>query len=220
MTEQKKQRDAVHGWLILDKPMGLTSTQALGKVRRILNGNKAGHGGTLDPLATGILPLAFGEATKIVPFVMDHDKEYEFTVHWGEQRATDDAEGEVIATSPNRPTEQDIRKALPRFIGTISQTPPAYSAIKIDGERAYDLARAGNAPQMVAREVTIHNLELLGMNGADEALFRVHCGKGTYVRSLGRDLSLFLSTYGYISALRRTRVGPFTLKESISLEKT
>lgn len=208
----------VHGWLILDKPLGLTSTQALGKARRLLGGKKAGHGGTLDPLATGILPLAFGEATKLIPYVMDGDKEYEFTIRWGEQRATDDAEGEVIATSPRRPSEESLRAALPRFIGMIQQTPPAFSAIKIDGERAYDLARSGETVELAARDVMIYGLQLAAMPDADHAVLHVICGKGMYVRSLARDLAQSLGTCGHVSALRRTRVGPFGLQEAVTLE--
>jgi tRNA pseudouridine55 synthase len=214
-----KRKSPIHGWLVLDKPQGLTSTQALGKVRRILGGTKAGHGGTLDPLATGILPLAFGEATKMVPYVMDGDKEYEFTIHWGEARDTDDAEGKVIATSDKRPNEENIRHVLPEFIGNISQMPPSFSAIKLQGERAYDIARAGGTPELVARQVVIHAFELTGMPDADHAAFRVACGKGMYVRSLARDLAVKLGTYGYVKALRRTKAGPFTLAQSISLEK-
>ena len=212
-------RKPVHGWLILDKPQGLTSTQALGKVRRLLDGKKAGHGGTLDPLATGILPLAFGEATKLIPYIMDGDKEYEFTIRWGEQRDTDDAEGQVVATSPVRPTADAIRAALPGFTGTITQTPPRYSAIKIDGERAYDLARDGVQVEMQPRQVIIHKLQLLDVLSPDEACFRVACGKGMYVRSLARDLAIKLGTCGFVAALRRTRVGPYDLGAAISLEK-
>ncbi|MFA6280128.1 MAG: tRNA pseudouridine(55) synthase TruB [Bdellovibrionales bacterium] len=208
-----------HGWLILDKPLGLTSTQALGKVRRLMGGKKAGHGGTLDPLATGILPLAFGEATKIVPYVMDGDKEYLFTVQWGEQRTTDDGEGEVMAVSDCRPDENSIRAELPFFVGEVDQTPPTFSAIKIGGQRAYDLARAGKPPEMTPRKVRIDALELIGMPSPDRADFKVKCGKGTYVRSLGRDLALKLGTFGFIAALRRTKVGPFTLENAFSLEK-
>jgi len=211
-------KPAVHGWLILDKPLGLTSTQALGKVRRLLGGKKAGHGGTLDPLATGILPLAFGEATKLIPYVMDGDKTYEFTVRWGEQRSTDDAEGEAIATSPVRPTEAAICAALGGFTGVINQTPPAFSAIKLDGERAYDIARAGGVPELVSRQVMIYHLMLKDIPDQDHAVFEALCGKGMYVRSLARDLGLALGTCGYVSALRRTRVGPFTLDHAISLE--
>jgi tRNA pseudouridine55 synthase len=216
---RRKNATPVHGWLILDKPIGLTSTQALGKVRRILDGDKVGHGGTLDPLATGILPLAFGEATKLIPYVMDGDKEYEFTIRWGEQRDTDDAEGKVVAQSDARPTEEAIRKALPTFTGDIQQTPPTFSAIKLQGERAYDIARAGGAPEMTPRAVTIHKLELTSVLDANTATFHVRCGKGMYVRSLGRDLAIKLGTYGYVKQLRRTCVGSFTLDKAISLEK-
>jgi len=216
---KRKISTPVHGWLVLDKPVGLTSTQALGKVRRILDGDKAGHGGTLDPLATGILPLAFGEATKLIPYIMDGDKEYEFTIRWGEQRDTDDAEGKVTAKNDSRPTEAEIKSALPNFVGTVQQTPPAFSAIKLQGERAYDIARAGGTPEMKSRAVTIHALELTGMPDADHATFHVHCGKGMYVRSLARDLALKLGTCGYVNTLRRTRVGPFALQAAISLEK-
>ncbi|MDR3450956.1 MAG: tRNA pseudouridine(55) synthase TruB [Alphaproteobacteria bacterium] len=217
---QKKQPFVpVHGWLVLDKPLGLTSTQALGRARRLLGGKKAGHGGTLDPLATGILPLAFGEATKLIPYIMDGEKEYEFTVRWGEARATDDAEGEVSATSPNRPTEAQITAALPHFTGLIQQKPPSFSAIKVDGERAYDLARAGEVVDLASREVHIRAFALLEMPDADHARFRVSSGKGMYVRSLARDLARFLGTEGYVSALRRTKVGPFTLENAVSMEK-
>lgn len=212
-------KPTVHGWLVLDKPLHLTSTQALGKARRLIGGKKAGHGGTLDPLATGILPLAFGEATKLIPYVMDGEKEYEFTVRWGLMRTTDDAEGDVTAQSPIRPAENAIFMAMQGFIGTITQIPPAYSAIKIDGQRAYDLARAGEAPEMAPRKVKIHELELVKIIDRDHASFRVTCGKGTYIRALARDLAQELGTYGHLTALRRTKVGPFTLKNAISLEK-
>ncbi|HEU0117736.1 MAG TPA: tRNA pseudouridine(55) synthase TruB [Alphaproteobacteria bacterium] len=219
MSMRRKNLAPVHGWLVMDKPHGLTSTQALGKARRYLNGDKVGHGGTLDPLATGILPLAFGEATKMVPFIMDGDKEYEFTVRWGEQRDTDDAEGKVTATSNKRPTPEQIQDVLKDFIGTIEQTPPAFSAIKLEGQRAYDLARAGAAPEMKPRPVLIRSLIYVDSPDANTARFHVHCGKGMYVRSLARDLAIKLGTYGYIAGLRRTRVGPFTLDQAISLEK-
>lgn len=212
-------KPVVHGWLNLDKPLGLTSTQALGKARRLLNGRKAGHGGTLDPLATGVLPLAFGEATKLIPYVMDGNKEYEFTVKWGERRNTDDAEGHVVAESPARPSESAIITALPRFVGIIEQTPPMFSAIKLDGERAYDIARSGEIPEMVPRQVMIYGLELIAAPDADHAVFRVVSGKGMYVRALARDLAHTLGTCGHVSALRRTRVGPFSLANSVSLEK-
>jgi tRNA pseudouridine55 synthase len=209
----------VHGWLALDKPLGLTSTQALGRARRLLGGKKAGHGGTLDPLATGILPLAFGEATKLIPYVMDGDKEYEFTVRWGEARATDDAEGEVVATNTLRPTEAQIRAALPTFTGVIWQKPPSFSAIKVLGERAYDLARAGEAVDLAARKVLVHNIELIEIIDENSSSFRASSGKGMYVRSLARDLAVNLGTCGYVSALRRTKVGPFTQENCISMEK-
>jgi tRNA pseudouridine55 synthase len=185
----------------------------------LLGGKKAGHGGTLDPLATGILPLAFGEATKLIPYVMDGVKEYEFTVLWGEQRDTDDAEGKVIASSDKRPDEAAIRAVLPTFTGNISQIPPIYSAIKLDGERAYDLARAGEAIEMKPRMVQIHTFDLIDMPDNDRARFRVLSGKGMYVRSLARDLASVLGTYGHVKELRRTRVGPFRCDVAISLEK-
>jgi tRNA pseudouridine55 synthase len=212
-------RPLVHGWLALDKPLGLTSTQALGKARRLLGGKKAGHGGTLDPLATGVLPLAFGEATKLIPYIMDGDKEYHFTICWGEARSTDDAEGEVVATSDARPTEAAIRAALPQFIGRIMQRPPAFSAIKVDGERAYDLARAGEIVELAEREVVIHGFDLLQIIDADHAAFRVASGKGMYVRSLARDLALALGTQGYVSGLRRTKVGPFSIENCTPLSQ-
>lgn len=215
---KKHKGQPLNGWIALDKPLGLTSTQAIGKVRRILNAAKIGHGGTLDPLATGILPIALGEATKTIAYIQDHIKTYTFTVTWGEQRSTDDAEGEVIATSPVIPTEQAILAALLHFTGDILQTPPQFSAIKVDGERAYDIARSGEDVILKERPVYIENLELLSQNGP-EATFRCVCGKGTYIRSLGRDLALFLGTVGYISALHRDRVGPMGSENAISLEK-
>jgi tRNA pseudouridine55 synthase len=215
----KRPKNKVDGWVVLDKPLGLGSTSAVGRVRWLFGAAKAGHGGTLDPLATGVLPIALGEATKTVPFVMDGRKEYKFTLCFGEARSTEDAEGEVTATSGNRPTDAAIRAALPSFVGEIQQTPPAFSALKIDGQRAYDLARAGEAVEMKPRTVTIERLELLGRPDTDHADFVVGCGKGTYIRSLGRDLALALGTVGYLSALRRTVVGPFREEGSISLSK-
>jgi tRNA pseudouridine55 synthase len=212
-----KTKNTVHGWLILDKPEALTSTQALGKARRLMGGKKVGHGGTLDPLATGVLPLAFGEATKLIPYVMNGLKEYEFTARFGEKRDTDDAEGKVIATSEKRPTESDIRAALGSFIGTIQQTPPSFSAIKLQGERAYDMARAGEVVELAPRPVVIHEFELRSMRDANHASFRVLCGKGMYVRALARDLAATLGTYAYVKELRRTRVGPFRIDSAISL---
>ena len=212
-------RSLVHGWLVLDKPLGLTSTQALGRARRLLGGKKAGHGGTLDPLATGILPLAFGEATKLIPYIMDGDKEYEFTVRWGESRSTDDAEGAVTATSDIRPDAEQIKAVLAPFVGTIWQKPPAFSAIKVDGARAYDLARAGETVELAQRQVKIHKIELIEIIDKDHASLRVSSGKGMYVRSLARDLAVKLGTFGYVSQLRRTKVGPFTLKNACSMER-
>jgi tRNA pseudouridine55 synthase len=210
---------SVHGWLILDKPLGLTSTQALGRARRLLGGKKVGHGGTLDPLATGVLPLAFGEATKLIPYVMDGDKEYEFTVRWGEARSTDDAEGKIVAESPHRPTEAQIREVLPVFTGVILQKPPVFSAIKVQGERAYDLARAGETVDIAARNVLIKNIELIEIIDKDKASFRVLCGKGMYVRSLARDMAVHLNTCGYVCALRRTKVGSLTADNAVSMER-
>jgi tRNA pseudouridine55 synthase len=215
----KRPKNKVDGWVVLDKPLGMGSTTAVGRVRWLFGAAKAGHGGTLDPLATGILPIALGEATKTVPFVMDGRKEYRFTLCFGEARSTEDAEGEVTATSDVRPTDAAIRAALPAFVGEIDQMPPVFSALKIDGERAYDLARAGKAVDLKARKVTIGRLELLARPDADHADFVVGCGKGTYIRSLGRDLALALGTVGYLSALRRTVAGPFREEGSISLPK-
>jgi len=216
---RKKKGQPIHGWLVLDKPEGITSTQALGKVRRLLNAEKAGHGGTLDPLATGILPIAFGEATKTVSYAMDGAKTYRFAVCWGERRATDDREGAVIDTSAERPTRDAIVAALPAFLGEIRQVPPQFSAIKVDGERAYDIARQGDAVELEPRTVRIDRFELVDMPDADHAVFEVDCGKGTYVRSLARDLALALGTVGHVATLRRTRVGRFTLDKAISLDE-
>lgn len=215
---RRKKGDKIDGWIILDKPVGPTSTQALGKVRRILNAQKAGHAGTLDPLASGILPIALGEATKTIPFVQDGLKTYEFTVTWGERRDTDDSEGEIIAKSDVRPEKSAVEATLPAFIGHIEQVPPRYSAIKVDGERAYDLARDGEDFELKSRQVYIETLRLIDVT-QNTASFEMLCGKGTYVRSLARDLAEKLGTCGYISTLRRTKVGGFALEASISLEK-
>lgn len=213
----KRQKRDVSGWLVLDKPYGMTSTQAVGKVRWLFGAKKAGHAGTLDPLATGILPIALGEATKTVPVLQDSRKVYRFTVAWGTATSTDDREGEVVATSGHRPSEADVRAALPAFTGTILQAPPAFSAIKIGGARAYDLARAGEAVTMEPRPVTIRALALLS-HGADTSDFEMECEKGTYVRSLARDLAEALGTRGHVSALRRTAVGAFAEAGAVSLE--
>jgi tRNA pseudouridine55 synthase len=215
----KRPKNKVDGWVVLDKPLGMGSTTAVGRVRWLFGAAKAGHGGTLDPLATGILPIALGEATKTVPFVMDGRKEYRFTLCFGEARSTEDAEGEVTATSAARPTDEAIRAALPAFTGEIDQMPPAFSALKIDGERAYDLARAGKPVELKMRKAAIERLQLLDRPDADHADFVVACGKGTYIRSLGRDLALALGTVGYLSALRRTVAGPFREEAAISLPK-
>jgi len=218
MGRRNKKGDKVDGWVNFDKPLGMTSTQAVGRIRRIMNGQKVGHAGTLDPLASGVLPIALGEATKTIPYIQDSLKTYEFTVTWGEQRSTDDAEGEVMLSSDNRPTREQIELALPLFMGDITQVPPKFSAIKIDGQRAYDLARRGEAVTVKPRHVYIEYLKLLDCD-ADTAQFEMTCGKGTYVRSIARDMALHMDTYGYVSALRRTRVGAFHADDTISLAK-
>jgi len=213
----------VHGWVILDKPAGLSSSKAVGIVRRIFTAAKAGHGGTLDPLATGILPIALGEATKTVSYAMHGAKSYEFTLQFGSQTSTDDREGEVIATSDLRPDKAAITAALPGFIGDITQRPPIFSAIKVDGQRAYDIARKAVAdgldslPELDARQVEISRFELRATT-ADSATFFVACGKGTYIRSLARDLAIALGSVGHVSHLRRLSVGPFGEGEAISLD--
>jgi len=216
---RRKKGTPVHGWVVLDKPKGITSTQAVTAVRRVFDAQKAGHAGTLDPMATGILAVALGEATKTVPYAMDAEKSYRFTVAWGEARDTDDAEGKVIATSDVRPSREQIEAVLPDMSGDISQVPPAYSAIKVGGERAYDLARDGETVTLEPRQVTIHEARLLGLPDEDHAEFEIHCSKGTYVRSWGRDLAKKLGTVGHVSALRRTRVGAFDEEMAIGLEK-
>ncbi len=214
----RRKGNPVHGWVVLDKPYGVGSTPMVSKVRWLFTANKAGHAGTLDPLATGILPIALGEATKTVPFLMDAEKSYMFEITWGETRSTQDAEGEVTATSDIRPADADIIAVLPQFRGNIEQAPPKFSAIKIDGKRAYDLARAGEAVVMKARPVRVDRFDLIAST-QDTATFEVDCGKGTYIRSLARDLAAELGACGYVSVLRRTRVGPFTLKQSIKLDE-
>ena len=216
MTARTSTRKDVHGWVVLDKPSGMNSTHAVSRLKRIFNAKKAGHAGTLDPLATGILPIAFGEATKTVPFVQDGEKAYRFTVRWGTETDTDDADGRIAAQSDLRPSAADILALLPGFIGTIMQLPPSYSAIKINGERAYDLARDGEAPVLTPRPVTIHALDLLSSE-PNEAVFEARCGKGTYVRAIARDLGRSLGCYGHVSALRRTRVGPFYETDAVLL---
>ena len=216
---RKRRGQVVNGWLIIDKPAGMTSAAVVGRVRRMLDVAKIGHGGTLDPLATGVLPLALGEATKTVSYVMDGEKGYRFTARWGEARNTDDADGIVVATSPVRPDRTQIEAALAGFRGEISQIPPNFSAVKVDGQRAYALARADQAMELAPRIARIDRFELKAQPDADTAVFEVICGKGTYVRALVRDLAITLGTVGHVTELRRTRSGPFAEKDAISLEK-
>jgi tRNA pseudouridine55 synthase len=215
----KQPRNQLHGWIVLDKPLGLSSTQALGKVRWLLNADKAGHGGTLDPLASGILPLAFGEATKTVAWAMDGRKTYRFRVKWGHETSTDDLEGEAGPSTGHVAAQQDIEAALPLFIGAVQQKPPSYSAIKVSGERAYDLARAGEVVDLASRTVNIDSLQIKTHDPVGETTFIVQCGKGTYVRSIARDLGRVLGCLGHVTLLRRLAVGPFSEKDAISLEK-
>ena len=216
---RKRSGRPLHGWIILDKPVGISSSAAVGRVRRSLDAAKVGHGGTLDPLASGILPLALGEATKTVSWVMDGSKTYTFTLRWGEAHSTDDEEGDVTETSDVRPTEAQILEALPTFIGEIEQMPPTFSALKIDGQRAYKLAREGKQVELKSRQVVVEEFALVDGSNSEDAAFRVVCGKGTYIRSLGRDLALHLGSVGHIRNLRRTAVGPFSEIQAISLDK-
>lgn len=215
---RRKKGEDINGWLIVDKPRDMGSTQVVNLTRRIFNAKKNGHAGTLDPFATGILPIAFGEATKLLPYVMDGRKEYEFVIQWGQATNTGDSEGEVISESRVVPTRAEIEAVLPAFLGTITQVPPVYSAIKIAGERAYDLARKGIDVEMPSREVEIYALELLEELPGNQAKFRVECSKGTYVRTLGSDLALKLGTFGFLRELRRTKCGQFGLESKILLE--
>ena len=215
---RRRKGDAVSGWICLDKPQGVTSTQAVSRVRRAFNAQKAGHAGTLDPLATGILPIALGEATKTVPFLVDAGKAYRFTLAWGRSTATCDREGATTAQSDIRPTVAEVEAALPSFVGEISQVPPAYSAIKVDGERAYDLARAGETVTLAPRVVTVHSARVAGAPDPDHVTLEIECGKGTYVRAIARDLAEMLGACGHVSALRRTRVGGFTEDSAVTLE--
>jgi len=210
----------IDGWVVLDKSEGMTSATAVNRVRRLLDARKAGHTGTLDPIASGVLPIALGEATKLVSLLMDAGKEYAFTIRWGEARDTDDRDGKVIECSDSRPDAAAIEAALPAFRGEIEQVPPAYSAIKIGGERAYDLAREGREVELASRRVRVDELRLIE-HAADgsESRFRLRCGRGTYVRAIARDIGRVLGCYGYVAALRRTRVGPFDEACAISLEK-
>jgi tRNA pseudouridine55 synthase len=212
----RRAKAEVNGWFVLDKPVGMTSTHAVGRLKHLFNAKKAGHAGTLDPLASGLLPIAFGEATKTVPFVQDGAKCYRFRIRWGVGTDSDDAEGAVLATSDLRPTRAQIEALLPAFEGTVQQRPPSYSAIKVGGERAYDRAREGEVFALAARPVTIHSLRLLGAS-TDEAVLEARCGKGTYVRAIARDLGEALGCFGHVNALRRTRVGPFEEADGVAL---
>lgn len=213
----KKKGRPVSGWVILDKPVGLGSTEAVSKVKWLFQAEKAGHAGTLDPLASGMLPIALGEATKTVPYVQDGAKVYRFTVAWGEERSTDDLEGPVTKTSDKRPTEDEIRALLPKYTGIILQTPPQFSAIKIGGERAYDLARDGEVVEIPPREVEIGLLELVETTPEGHSVFETECSKGTYVRSLARDMGRDLGCYGHVATLRREAVDPFTAEDLVTL---
>ena len=215
MSAPRSTKVDVHGWVVLDKPVGMTSTQGVAVVKRLFNAKKAGHAGTLDPLASGLLPIALGEATKTVPYVMDGRKVYRFTVRWGIETDTDDTEGRPIATSDARPSRDAINALLPRYTGTISQVPPKFSAIKIDGERAYDLARDGEDVVLEARDIVIHHLALVEAT-ADTATFEAECGKGTYVRSIARDLGRDLACCGHVVALRRALVGTFEEEDAVT----
>jgi len=216
---RKRKGSPIHGWVILDKPKGLASTTAVTKVRRLFDAQKAGHAGTLDPLATGVLAIALGEATKTVPYAMEGEKLYRFTAKWGEARDTDDAEGAVLGVSDKRPNEAAIRVQLPHFIGEIMQVPPAYSAIKVGGERAYDLARDGEEVALQPRPIFVREARLVEVPDPDHAIFELACGKGSYVRAWVRDLAQALGTLGHVTELRRLRVGPFSIEAAISLEK-
>jgi len=218
MANRRKKGRAVTGWLCLDKAAGRTSTDMVASVKRLFGAEKAGHAGTLDPLATGMLPIALGEATKTVPFVQDGRKVYSFTVRWGEETDTDDAEGKVVATSDVRPDQSTIEASLPEFTGDIMQRPPAYSALKIAGERAYDLARSGQEVALEERPVAVHRLALVDMPDSDHAVFEAECGKGTYVRAIARDVGRKIGCLGHVVALRRLVVGPFDASHMISLE--
>lgn len=215
---RKKKGRPVSGWVVFDKPVGMGSTEAVSKIKWLFNAEKAGHAGTLDPLASGMLPVALGDATKTVPYVMDGAKIYRFTVEWGEERSTDDREGQVTQTSDKRPSGADILALLPQFTGLIMQTPPQFSAIKIAGERAYDLARGGEQIDIPAREVEVGRLDIVDSPDDSHTVFEIECGKGTYVRSIARDMGRELGCYGHIADLRRTEVDPFTPEQLVTLE--
>ena len=215
--QKKSTRAEVNGWVNLDKPVGVTSTQAVGRLKFLFNARKAGHAGTLDPLASGVLPVAFGEATKTVPIVQEGTKAYRFRVRWGEESATDDSEGEIVARSDARPSGDEIAAVLPRFVGLIEQTPPTYCAVKIHGARAYDRARDGESFSLAARPIRVYRLDLISAD-ADSAVLEAECGKGAYVRAIARDLGRALGCYGHVIELRRTRVGPFSADTAVPLD--
>ncbi len=215
---RRKRGDVVDGWVCLDKPYGMGSTEAVTKVRRLFNAQKAGHAGTLDPLADGILPIALGEATKTVPFMMEAQKVYRFTIQWGVSTDSLDREGEITGRSDVRPSVEAVQAALPRFVGEIDQVPPAFSAIKVNGERAYDLARDGVEVELASRRVTIHEAAVTAALDVDHLGITMRTGKGVYVRSLARDLAKMLGAEGHVSALRRERVGPFSTQNAVSLD--
>jgi len=219
MPRRKPRGRPLDGWLIIDKPPGLTSTDVVNRVRRAFDAQKAGHGGTLDPLATGVLPIAFGAATKTVPYVMDGTKLYRFTLRFGEARDTDDADGQITATAAARPTNEQIQAELEKFRGDIMQVPPAFSAVKVAGERAYDMAREGRPPVLEPRPARVDRFELIERPDPDHTVFEVASGKGVYMRSLARDLAVACGTLGHVEALRRLRVGPFIEAQAISLDK-
>ena len=216
---RRNKGDSIHGWLIIDKQTDIGSTDIVNQTRRLLNANKNGHTGTLDPFASGVLPIAFGEATKLIPFVTDGDKEYEFTIQFGSTTDTLDLTGNITNQNGRIPSKQEIIETIPQFIGTIKQFPPTYSAIKINGKRAYDLARAGKKFDIPERQVIIYNLELLEFITDSQVKFKVSCSKGTYVRTLGSDFAKKLGTFGYLTTLRRTKCGKFSLSDTILLEK-
>ena len=208
----------INGWLVLDKPAGMNSAAAVYNVKRLFNARKVGHAGTLDPLATGILPLALGEATKTISFAMQSKKAYRFTIHWGVETSTDDSEGKIIQRSDFFPSYQNIALRLPQFIGAIMQIPPQFSAIKVAGDRAYNLARVGKKPHLMAREIFIEQLQIVEIPNNQEAVFEIVCGKGTYIRAIARDLGRSLGCFGHVKSLRRIRVGPFVEEDAWTLD--
>jgi tRNA pseudouridine55 synthase len=216
--QKRSTRVEVNGWINLDKPVGVTSTQAVGRLKFLFNAKKAGHAGTLDPLASGVLPIAFGEGTKTVPIVQEGTKSYCFRVRWGEESTTDDSEGQIVARSEKRPAPAEIEALLPRFVGLVQQTPPTYSAIKIDGARAYDLARGGESFEIASRPITVYRLDLISADAGD-AVLEAECGKGAYVRAIARDLGRALGCYGHVIELKRTRVGPFDIGKAVPLDR-